>query len=122
MCGKAAGHMSISRGQTAVEPAPALAAIVAAQNLRVSSARFLGSIPAKADRVIGSCANGAVSFPRRGPVLRRPEKDSVWCTRMNHRRNGIGASHSILGFRPVSPVVHRDVGPDTGGRVQGIEL
>src|SRR5262245_24242791 len=122
MCGKAAGHMGISRGQTAVEPAPALAAIVAAQNLRVSSARFLGSIPAKADRVIGSCANGAVSFPRRGPIFSRPEKDSVWRIGMDHRRNGIGASHSILRFRPVSPVVRRDVGADARSRVQGVEL
>src|SRR5262245_53308440 len=98
MCGKTAGHMGISRGQTAVETAPALAAIVAAPNLRVSSAGFLGGIPAKVDRVVGSCANGAVSFPRRGPIIRGPEKDSVWRTRMNHRRNGIGASHSILRF------------------------
>src|SRR5215470_11254488 len=98
MCGEAAGHMSISRRQTAVETPPALAAIVAAQNLRVSPARFLGSIAAKADRVIGSCANGAVSFPRCGPIFSRPEKDSIWRTRMNHRRNGIGSSHAILGF------------------------
>src|SRR5215510_11240048 len=116
MCSKAAGHMGMSRGQTADETPPALAAIVAAQNLRMSPARLLGSIPAKADRVIGSCANGAVSFPRRGPVLRRPEKDSVWRIGMDHRRNGIGASHSILRFRPVSPVVRRNVGADAGSR------
>src|SRR5262249_31115809 len=98
MCGKAAGHMGISRGQTAVETLPALAAIVAAQNLCVSPARLLGSISAKADRVIGSCANGAVSFPRCGPIFSRPEKDSIWCTGMDHCRDGIGSPHAILGF------------------------
>src|SRR5215510_5868481 len=122
MRGKAAGHMSMPRGQTAVEPAPILAAIVAAQNLRVSPARLLGSIPAKADRVIGSCANGAVSFPRCGPIFSRPEKDSIWCTGMDHCRDGISASHSILRFRPVPPVVGRDIGADARSCVQGLEL
>src|SRR5215470_19856568 len=122
MCGEAAGHMSISRRQTAVETAPVLAAIVAAQNLRVSPARLLGSIATKADRVIGSCANGAVSFPRCGPIFSRPEKDSIWCTGMDHCRDGIGAPHSILCFRPKSPVVCRGVGADAGSCVQGIEL
>src|SRR5262245_28271953 len=122
MCGKAAGHMSMSRGQTAVETAPVLATIVAAQDLRVSPARFLGSITAKADRVIRSCPNWSVSFPRRGPILSRPEKDSVRRIGMDHRRNGIGASHSILRFRPKFSIVRRDVGADTRSRVQGIEL
>src|SRR5215470_6417778 len=121
MCGEAAGHMSISRRQTAVETAPVLAAIVAAQNLRVSPARLLGSIAAKADRVIGSCANGAVSFPRCGPIFSRPEKDSIWCTGMDHCRDGIGAPHSTLRFRPKSPVVCRDVGADARSCVEGIE-
>src|SRR5262249_58172868 len=41
---------------------------------------------------------------------------------MDHCRDGISASHSILRFRPKSPVVRRDVGADTRSRVQGIEL
>src|SRR5262249_57748299 len=41
---------------------------------------------------------------------------------MDHCRDGISASHSILRFRPKSSVVRRDVSADTRSRVQGIEL
>src|SRR5262245_61917037 len=41
---------------------------------------------------------------------------------MNHRRNRIGASHSILRLRPKSSRVRRDVGADARSRVQGVEL
>src|SRR5262245_33181683 len=107
MHGKAAGHVRIARWQITIETAPALATIVAAQNLRMSAAGFLRSVAAKADRVIRSCADGAVSFPRRGPILSRPEKDSVRGVGMDHCWNGIGTPHSILCLRPIFAVVSR---------------
>src|SRR5262245_45236114 len=122
MCGKAAGHVRIARGQAPIETAPALAAIVAAHNLRMSAAGLLRSVAAKADRVIWSRADGAVSFPRRGPILSRPEKDSVRRVGMDYCWNGIGSPHSILRLRPIFAVVSRDVGADAGSRIQDVAL
>ena len=61
--GKAAGHMHMSGWQTVLQESPIVAAVVAAENLRLGAADGFRSVATETDRIEWPRAHRAISLP-----------------------------------------------------------